>query len=147
MLEKILLTDSPKWNKTCVNISFLRSLFSRFGTKTFTNKDAYVVYYKKHLMEDAKYPRGKVVHRRGGKNPRIVSALLHPYVIVYLSGEGFAPRVRNVLCAASCLGDYGLIKIKNGMYKFKKSGIPKTYYICNRKKRTSSYYTHSFKRY
>ena len=150
MLEKMLLTGSPKWNKTCVNISFLRSLFSRYGAKIFTNKDAYAVYYKKHLVEDAKYPNGKLIHRRG-ENPRVVHtgsvSSRYAHIISYLVEEEFTSRVRSILCASACLGAYGLIKIKNGTYKFKKEGIPKTYCIRKHRKGASFYYIYHFKRY
>lgn len=138
MLEKKLMVGSPNWEKKHVNVSFLKSLYKQFGVRIFTNVDAYVVYYKKHCVRDRVYHKGKIKHTKGGKDPLIIHA--DGYVLGHLTDETFTQQVRSILCAAFCLGDYGLEKIKNGVYKFKKSGVPKTKRSYAVKKRRKSHY-------
>lgn len=110
---EIHLMNGSMWQHKHVNKKFLKTLKKKFGRKTFTNKEAYVVYVIKHLhWYDHVYNK---LRKRGIKAWQVTAIndiiTNNPYVTM---------NVRNTLCAAVCYKEYGLLRMGLGKYRFVK---------------------------
>jgi len=95
---------TPPWSKWSINQALLDSIRKHFGTKDFTNKDAYVIYAEEHATPYAEKQNK-----------------LHPEYIFH-PGNPKDPmlqmNVRNTLCKAAYPGIDILIRLGPGHYKF-----------------------------
>ena len=115
MLEKHLI-NGVNWQHKHVNKKFLKSLREEFGKKTFTNKDAYVVYGTKHLY----YPKFDFI-RKGLTRRRRAKEYKWNWIADKVKNDQYLQmNVRNSLCAAVCYPEYGLIRMGLGKYRFVK---------------------------
>jgi len=114
MLEKHLI-NGVNWQHKHVNKKFLKSLREEFSKKTFTNKDAYVVYATKHW----RYP--KIVMHKKLNSRRAAEKYKKNWINRKIKDDQFVQmNTRNSLCAAVCYPEYGLIRMGLGKYRFVK---------------------------
>ncbi len=100
------------WEKHRVNEKFLNTLRKKFGTRVFSNKEAYEMYARKHANRDKFFNIGTL--------PDFIMEVRRVPWTAVVDKSMLQMNVRNNLCAAVYKGGYGLERIGPGVYQFVK---------------------------